>query len=776
MTSFLAAELIFSNLSQALPALILLLISAVLLWYNYRNSYLPPRRKGMAMTLKGLGFALLAFCFLEPVWTSKTIKPGSNIFVQIADNSMGMQVTDRGVSQTRAEYLKELVHGKEQPKWQKIIEEDFQLRNYQIDSRLQRVSDFSGLTFTGESSAIANGLRLIQERFNAKPLAGILLFTDGNLTDLPSDPAWMEQLPPVFPIIIGGETPPPDAGISAVTISETVFEDAPITIGTEIHTTDLNGEEITVQIIDSEDHVVDENIFTPDGKHALHRVEFRIKPASMGIEKYRVHIQPSAGEATLINNQHAITIDRGGGPYRILYVCGRPNWEYKFLRRSLAEDDQVDLVGLIRMAKREPKFDFRGRSGETSNPLFRGFADGSDEDSEQYDQAVLIRMNTRDEKELIGGFPKTAEDLFEFQGIIIDDLEAEFFSPDQMALIERFVSFRGGGLLMLGGQESYHQGGYEKTPIGKLLPVYVDRLTERPDYRPMYMNFTREGYLQPWIRLRETEDLEQDRINAMPAFSVLNRLPAIKPGASVIAEVNDGDGKMYPAIAVQRYGNGQAAAITIGDIWRWGFENEEQHEDMARSWRQTLRWLIKDTPRRVSLSVDTEQGSNQPCILHIRIRNKDYEPMDDARVSCAIETPDGTTVELSAVPVDEERGLYVCHYLPPASGHYTAIATVKAQGGLAWGTDRTGWSINRSTTEFESIVPNRSLMEELARVTGGEVIDASQLESFAQKLDQREMPVMETWSRPAWHTPLLFLIALSCFVGEWGIRRKGGAM
>ena len=67
-------------------------------------------------------------------------------------------------------------------------------------------------------------------------------------------------------------------------------------------------------------------------------------------------------------------------------------------------------------------------------------------------------------------------------------------------------------------------------------------------------------------------------------------------------------------------------------------------------------------------------------------------------------------------------------------------------------------------------------MEELAQVTGGEVIDASQLESFAQKLDQREMPVMETWSRPAWHTPLLFLIALSCFVGEWGIRRKGGAM
>ena len=75
---------------------------------------------------------------------------------------------------------------------------------------------------------------------------------------------------------------------------------------------------------------------------------------------------------------------------------------------------------------------------------------------------------------------------------------------------------------MLGGQESYHQGGYEKTPTATVTRLR-DRLTERPDHRPMYMNLTREGYLQFWIRLRETEDLEQDRINAMPAFGVLKR-------------------------------------------------------------------------------------------------------------------------------------------------------------------------------------------------------------------------------------------------------------
>ena len=81
------------------------------------------------------------------------------------------------------------------------------------------------------------------------------------------------------------------------------------------------------------------------------------------------------GEATLVNNERQVVVDRSGGPYRILYVCGRPNWEFKFLRRALAEDPQLELLGLVRIARREPKFSFRGRAGESTNPLFRGCLD-----------------------------------------------------------------------------------------------------------------------------------------------------------------------------------------------------------------------------------------------------------------------------------------------------------------------------------------------------------------------------------------------------------------
>lgn len=145
-----------------------------------------------------------------------------------------------------------------------------------------------------------------------------------------------------------------------------------------------------------------------------------------------------------------ISVDRGEGPFRVLYVSGRPNWEFKFLNRAIDEDRQVQLVGLIRVAKREPKFDFRGRVGETSNPLFRGFGNQSPDEVQRYDQPVLVRLNTRDETELRAGFPRTPEDLYGYHAVILDDLEAEFFAPEQALLLQKFVSERGGGLLMLG--------------------------------------------------------------------------------------------------------------------------------------------------------------------------------------------------------------------------------------------------------------------------------------------------------------------------------------
>jgi uncharacterized membrane protein len=467
-----------------------------------------------------------------------------------------------------------------------------------------------------------------------------------------------------------------------------------------------------------------------------------------------------------------------------LYVTGRPNWEYKFLRRAISEDAQIQLVGLIRVAMREPKYEWLGRTGEANNPLYRGFDNKDAEQAEQYDQPVLIRMyppGQKDETELRDGFPRTAEEMFRYHAVILDDVEAGFFTHDQMELLRRFVAERGGGFLMLGGTESFREGDYNRTPVGQMLPVYLDRLPQpkMSAETKIHFNLTREGWLQPWARLRDNEQDENKRLSAMPAFRVLNRLGAVKPGAQVVATVGDESGGQFPALIVQRYGGGRSAALTIGDVWRWGMKQPDMQDDMNKFWRQTLRWLVADVPNRISLNVAQKRGqANQPVVFSVRVRDKAFEPMNDVSIAIEVRDPNGPTVKLSAEPILSETGLFEAVYVPQRDGGYFADAVVTDTDGLQIGDAQTGFTVDLAAREFQSIKTNRPLLEKIANVTGGRVVELDSLDSFARNLPSLKAPVMETWIRPLWDLrgvmPAVFLFVLMCLVGEWALRRWKG--
>ncbi|HXT39371.1 MAG TPA: glutamine amidotransferase, partial [Candidatus Angelobacter sp.] len=629
------ATLVIPGRDWAWPVAIFLGIALFALAWAYRRAPARGAIRGICSALKLIGLLVLAACLLDPLWSGQRARPGANMFVIVADNSQGMQIKDRGAMRSRGELLRAMLTA-DKADWRAKLDENFQVRRYLFDSRLQNTRDFSELRFDGRASAIGSALRTIADRYRGQPLAGVLLLTDGNATDITEGKTDLAGLPPVYPVVIGRDDAIKDISLQKVTVSQTVFEDAPVTVQADVLADGYSGSSIVAQVLDRNGKKVAEQAQRAprDGETVPFRMQLR--PEKGGVTFYRLRVAAkeelqqfekpeTSTEATLANNSRVLVVDRGQGPYRILYVSGRPNWEYKFLHRAVEEDGQIQLAALIRIAKREPKFDFRGRSGESSNPLFRGFSNQSKEEIERYDQPVLVRIypddasKARDEPILRGGFPRTPEDLYDYHAIIVDDLEAEFFTRDQMALLQRFVSERGGGFLMLGGAESFHQGRYERTPIGDMLPVYLDHVAETRPSTNLHMTLTREGWLQPWARLRSNETDEQSRLGAMPPFQVLNRVRDIKPGASVIATVSDENGRNFPALAVQRFGNGRVGAMMIGDVWRWGLRDEASHRDMDKAWRQLARWLVADVPNRVELTVEPERGDpNQALRLRVR--------------------------------------------------------------------------------------------------------------------------------------------------------------
>jgi uncharacterized membrane protein len=759
----------FSSPQWLLPAALLLAAAVGALVWGYRRA----SAGRAAALLRVTGLLLLALCLVEPAWVSQRAKPGANLFVVLADNSRGLALHDRGASQSRGEVLRAELTG-DRP-WLTRLAESYQLRRYLFDARLRRTQDFHELTFDGDATQIGGALRTIAERYRGGPLAGIVLLSDGNATDLGDVPFDGRGMPPVYSVVIGGRDPQPDIALGNVTVTQTAFEDAPVTITADVDAAGQAGQTIAAELVDAAGKVVETQALPVSRDDELLTARFRLRPAKAGLSFYQVRVAAAgAQEATLANNARLVLVERPPGPYRILYVGGRPNWEYKFLRRAVEGDPSLQLVALLRVAAREPKFAFRGRGGETSNPLYRGFATGAGDDTESYDQPVLVRLGTRDAAELAGGFPKTDEELFAYHAVILDDVEAGFFTADQQSRIERFVSDRGAGFLMLGGQDSFRQGHYEHTPIAQLLPVYVDRASETAPLPPGRLALSREGWLEAWTRLRDNEPAERERLAQMAPFRVVNRVRGAKAGATVLATVTPPSGPELPALVVQRFGSGRAGALLLGDVWHWALGRAELQPDLARFWRQTTRWLVTDVPERVSVRVERRPSeTGQPMAIAVRARDRAFRPAEDVVVALEVTGPDGEKSRFAATPAASEAGVYEASFLPRKAGGYRVRAQVTERDGTT-GSAEAGWALDLEAEEHRSIRANPALLENIARRTGGQMVPVRELESFARELPRRGAPIAEPRSRPLWHNWPVFLAAFGCFAGEWTIRRRKG--
>ncbi|MFN0056076.1 MAG: glutamine amidotransferase [Planctomycetales bacterium] len=760
-------------------------VALLLVLWSYARGGRAPGVRTVCGLLKWLGVVALLACLVEPLWTSTRPQPGSNLFLVVADNSRSLQIADGAGQSPRSERLRALL--RDDATWLTRLGQDFDVRRFTFDSLVQSVNSFSELTWEGDESAQGQALATLAERFRDRPVAGILLLSDGNATDALTDRP-RDQFPPVYPVPIGVDGGVVDLSLTRVEVTQTNFEAAPVTLAASVEGVGLEGRDTGLLVRDAAGLEVERRLIGRLATGETRVERFLLRPEHSGISSYTVHAflkgeealiehpGPSS-EATLANNRRLVTVDRGGGPFRVLYVAGRPGWEFKFMRRALDQDDDVQLVALIRIARREPKFSFLGRPGERTNPLFRGFDPQQAEQAEQYDQPVLVRLGTQDREELRGGFPQAAEDLFGYHAIILDDVEAAFFSQDQLSLMQQFVSRRGGGLLMLGGVESFAEGGYGRNVVGEMLPVYLDRRTAEPDpaespesYR---LHLTREGWLQPWVRLRANEPEEESRLEGMPQFNTVNRIDAIKPGASVLAEVTSSTGKIRPALVVQPFGRGRAAALLIGDLWRWQMRRPDPAtSDLERSWRQMLRWLVSDVPARIQVetSLPTTGGSASRRIL-VRARDQRFEPLDNATVTVRIKTPDQQTIDLPLSASEEGVGQYVGTFRPRIPGAYRGMVTVAAADGSPAGQREFGWGTDLQTEEFRRLTVDRAGLERLAHDTGGEIVEPDALDDFVSSLTHRQVPILETTTHPLWHRWPVFLIAILCLVGEWGLRR-----
>ncbi len=207
----------------------------------------------------------------------------------------------------------------------------------------------------------------------------------------------------------------------------------------------------------------------------------------------------------MTNNVRDFDVEIRDGRLPVLYVEGSPRLEYRFLRRALASDPDFRLVGLLRLGNG------------------RYYVQGAN-DQEAY---------------LAKGFPTTPEQLDDFQAIILGDIEASYFTPQQLGMLQDFVRVRGGGLIMLGGVNSFGLGKYAGTPIADLLPVQITA-SDGPYSDAAYKARVMQGIgAHPVMQLELDPEANRVLWSQAPALVGFTPVAGVKPGGAAPAGQRD---------------------------------------------------------------------------------------------------------------------------------------------------------------------------------------------------------------------------------------------
>ena len=699
------------------------------------------------LVLVGLRVAVLGvllFCLLRPSLRLATAVPQQNFVAVLIDDSRSMRIADEGGEPRGAFVAKNF--GDTSAPLVSALAERFQLRFFRFAAEVERVADVAELSYAGTRTDLGRALERVRQEMAGLPLSGVVVVSDGADNSRASLAAPLVGLRaagvPVFTVGVGREALARDIQVSRVEPPRSVTRGTSLVVNVAVSQRGFRGKRIPLQVEEEGRIIALEEIELPgDGETVVVPVHF--EASEPGPRRLRFRVPPQEGEVVGENNAREALIEVEDRVDKILYFEGEPRFEVKFIRRAVAEDENLQVVVLQRTA--ENKF---------------------------------LRLDVDSGEELASGFPKTREELFRYRGLILGSVEASFFTHEQLQMIAEFVERRKGGLLMLGGRRAFGEGGWAGTPVAAVLPVELEEDGgERGFFAEVQVRPTREGVEHAALRLAATRRETEERWRQLPALTTVNRIRGVKPGATVLlAGTGEGIRGEQPILAYQRYGQGKAMAFAVQDSWLWQMHATIPLEDLTHEtlWRRLLRWLVSDVPGPVTVVPARDRlAPEERAVLVATVADSSYRAVNDAEVVARVEEPGGRTLELPMEWAVDRDGEYRAGFLPEAEGVYRVTVEARRRGSLL-GTDVAYLEVAPVLDEYFDAGMRASLLERIAEETGGRFYTAATVGSLPEDIQYTGKGTTVVEEKDLWDMPALFLLLVALLGAEWGYRRARG--
>ncbi len=626
---------------------------------------------------------------------------------------------------------------------------------------LEEAKGKSVLARAGQASSDLRGaIASIAERHDDPP-AAVVVVSDGRV-----EAGELAEHRAPFPIhaVAIGDGSPKDASIRAVKLAGAAVAHQPLPLRIEIACTGgLSCGELTVTVRELREREAgavgaDTSAVLASGTATVRdgsaTIELPITLERAGTRAIEVALAAPKDDAIPDDDRRLLSIDVARERVRVLHIAGRPSYDVRALRTWLKSDAAMDVVSF---------FILRTPGDDVNAPD---------------DELALIPFPVR---ELFTEYLPT------FDAVIIQDFDAEPYGlTPHLPAIARYVE-HGGGLVHIGGQNAFSAGGYAGSPLARVTPVQIPKLTgeQQPADTTSFVPVETAAGRGATI-LQDLHAVIGDELPEFPGANILGDLQRGGVALWVHPKRTTPSGQPMPVLSIGDVGDGRSIALGLDSTHLLAFSPfaaKSNGRGFDALFRGLLGWLMRDPRYEPVRGHLVHADGSSPCLAgaeaalrldaspivgpsHLRAA---ITPLEPPRAQAGEALPDTVDRELDGKPP-----LIVPLSIAPAGSFALRLAVGEKGASPSLGAlaTRTLGVCERGGDEWADPRPDRATLEKVARVSGGKVVAPSELASLPTPraaivaLERSVAPLLPTW---AWAA--LAAIAMSA---HWFSRRRSG--
>ncbi len=759
--------MIFADYPGHLIAVLLLIVSAVLIFFVFRSSELHKAARQSyrwpLMALQYIAIVILLLILWNPSRSKTSETLSRNSVLAFFDTSESMSIVEDG----RINRLDRALD---------IFREKF--RPDDVDSPGYKVFGFDRQAYHSGTSnflrrwgpqtdmhsllAVMGNYDFAEESLDSKSaqnsdpgvsddkksrVVGAVIFTDGRaddnnirsyqsgnsengnegLTDLPLRSRDFQ----IAIIGVGSRERQTDIAIKSINAPSRIAIDTACVIQVVVSARNFQNQPVTIELL-KDDYVVDSKQIPAEVFNKARRrsdssakdvtAEFTIGADSVGSYSFSIRAKALEHETNLANNARSTMVDVVEETrLKVLLYSQVANFDIGKLRQVLARDEKIELdLGLDVI------------------------------------RTPILAKNVARTYGYVG-LPEDRQGFNRYDIIILGPCELDALTEAQIAGLYSFVVDRGGGLILLPGKAEFGPAEWTNRKAKALMPVIFD--AGNPTIWP-----SSPGQIELTLEAVDGKLLDQGSLQdidgpACPFYRIISH----KPASTTLATI-----KEIPVISVHRVGRGRVCLLNISRLFSL------YREDMQGGWLYKMMagltaQMGRVTSREAAIELFAEKATGQINKIKFEayVCDNSFVPVAGANVLLNIRDE-----VLRMIQVD--RGYYVAQVEDVQD--QSIVATAQAEvNGVFLGEKTIAVNLPPVKTEMANVELDEKFLRELAGKLDGKYFYADDVDGDITKMFEAQTRMGSSrrmtsiW--PGW--PLLFVLCMILSV-SWLLRRAIG--